>query len=123
MINTKWNANGPFNAITHPNATEAMAEWYRDIIIIDARTVNKGVVDIEDNESCERLKIHTVPLIQYMGNGPECLQMMREEFEEQYRSTVIPTQARWLVSPRTFRERRQTEAIAASSVVFIVKGS
>jgi hypothetical protein len=36
---------------------------------------------------------------------------------------VIPTHVRWLANPHTIRERRQKGEIAASSVVFVVKGS
>ena len=35
---------------------------------------------------------------------------------------MITTQVRWLANPRTIRERRQNGEIAASSVVFVVKG-
>jgi len=63
IMNAKRNAKGAITAITHPNATAEMALYYRDIIITAARTVDTGVVDVEENESWERLKIHAVPLI------------------------------------------------------------
>jgi hypothetical protein len=34
-----------------------------------ARTVDKEVVDVEENESWERLKIHTVRLIRDIAKG------------------------------------------------------
>jgi len=36
---------------------------------------------------------------------------------------TIPTQVQWLPSPRTIREMRGIGEIAASSVVFVVKGN
>jgi outer membrane biosynthesis protein TonB len=123
IMNAKRNARGAITAITHPNATAWMAVHYRDIIITAARTVDKGVVDVEEKESWQRLKIHTVPLIRYMGKGTEGLEKMREEFETENEGIVIPTQVRWLANPRTIRERRQNREIAASSVVFVVTGS
>jgi len=123
IMNAMRNAKGAITAITHPNTTAEMALQYRDIIITGARTVDKGVVDVEENESWERLKIHTVSLVRYMGKGMEGLQKMREEFEAENEGIVIPTQVRWLANPRTIRERRQNGEIAASSVVFVVKGS
>jgi len=123
IMNAKRNAKGASNAITHPNATGEMALQYRDIIITAARTVDKGVVDVEENESWERRKIHAVPLVRYMGKGREGLQKMREEFEAENEGIVIPTQVRWLAKPCPIRERRQNREIAASSVVFVVKGS
>jgi len=47
---------------------------------------------------------------------------MREEFEAENDGIVIPTQVWLLADPRTIRERRQNRDIAASSVVFVVKG-
>ena len=80
-------------------------------------------MDVEENETWERIKIHTVPLVRYMGKGTEGLHKMREEFEAENEGVMIPTQVRWLVNPRTTRERRQNSVITASSVVFVVKGS
>jgi len=81
IVNVKSNVKRAITALTHPNATAEMAQQYRDISITGARTVDKGVVDVEENESCERLKIHPVPLIRYMWKGTQGLQKMREEFE------------------------------------------
>ena len=54
IMNAKSNAKGANTAITHTNATAEMGRQYRDIIITAARTVYKGVVDVEENESLER---------------------------------------------------------------------
>jgi hypothetical protein len=48
---------------------------------------------------------------------------MREEFEEENEGIVIPTEVRWLANLRTIMERKENRVIAASSVVFVVKGS
>jgi len=53
IINAKSNAKGAIPAITHPNATAEMALQYSDIIITAARTIDKGVVDVKENESWE----------------------------------------------------------------------
>jgi len=123
IMNATRNAKGAITAITHPNATADTARQYCDIIITAARSVDKGVVDVEENESWDRRKIHAVPLIRYMGKSTEGLQKMREEFEAENEGIVIPTQVRWLANPRTIRERRQNGEIAVASVVFVVKGS
>ena len=123
IMNVRRNAKGAITAITHQNATAEMALLYRDIIISAARTVDMGVIDVEGNESWERLKIHAVPLIRYMGKGTEGLQKMREEIQAENEGVAIPAQVRWLANPRTIKERRQNGEITASSVVFVVKGS
>jgi len=123
IINARRNARGAIAAITHQNATAEVTLRYCDIIITAARTVDNGVVDGEENETWERLKIHAVPLVRYMRTGTEGLQKMREEFEAENEGIAIPTQVRWLVNPRTIRQSRQNGEIAGSSVVLVVKGS
>jgi len=123
IMNARRNVKGATTAISHQNATAEMAMQYRDIIIMAARTVDRVVVDVEENETWERLKIHAVPLVRYMGKGTEGLQKMREEFEAENEGIAIPTQVRWLANPHTIRETRQNGEIGVSSVVFVVKRS
>jgi hypothetical protein len=94
IMNAKRNAKGTITAITHPNATAELAMQYRDIIITAARTVDRGVVDVEENETCERLMIHAVPLVRYMGKCTEGLQKIQEEYEGENESIAIPTHVR-----------------------------
>jgi hypothetical protein len=76
IMNTKRNGNGAITAITHLNVTAEMAMRYRHMIITAAKTVDRGVVDVEENKTWERLKIHAVPLVRYMGKGTEGRQKM-----------------------------------------------
>ena len=80
-MNANRITRGTITAVTHQNATAPMALMYRDVISTVARTVDKGVIDVEENQAWERLKIHAVPLVRYMGKVTEGLQKMREEFE------------------------------------------
>jgi len=123
LMNAKRNAKGAITAITHPNAAAEMALQYRELIITAAGTIDKVVVEVEDNESWERLTIHAVPLIRYMGQGTEGLQKTREESIPENEGSVIPTQVWWQVNPCTIRERRQKGEIAASSVVSVSQGN
>jgi hypothetical protein len=50
IMNARRNAKGAITAIAHQNATAEMAMRYRDVIIMPARTVDRGVVDVEENE-------------------------------------------------------------------------
>ena len=113
IMNAKRNAKGAITAITHPNPTAEIAMVYRDIIITVVGTVDRGVVDVEENETWERLKIHAVPLARYMGTGTDGRQKMQDEFEAEKEGIAIPTQVRWLANLRTIRERRQNGEIAA----------
>jgi hypothetical protein len=123
IMNARRNAKGVITAITHQNATAEMVMQSRDIMIMAARTVDRGVVDVEENETLEWLNIHAVPLVWCIGKGTEGRQMMREEFVAENEGIAIPTQVRWVANPCTIRDRRQNGEIAVSSVVFVVKGS
>jgi hypothetical protein len=43
------------------------------MFITAARSVEKGVIDVEGYKMWERLKIHTVTQVRYMGKGTEGL--------------------------------------------------
>jgi len=123
IINARRNTKGVVRVITHQNATVEMALQHCGIIITAARTVDKTVVDVEENESWESLKMHTVPLVRYIGKGIQGRQMMQEEFEAEKEGITIPTEVWWLANCHTIREQRQNGEIAVTSVVFVVKGS
>jgi len=53
IMNVRRNPKGTITAITHQNATAEMALLYRDIMIKAARSVDKGIIDVEGNESWE----------------------------------------------------------------------
>jgi len=123
IMNARRNAKGAITSITRQNATVAVALRYRDIIITPMRTVDKAVVDVEENKSWETFTIYAVPLIRYMGKGTEGLQKLPEEFDAKNEAVRIPTQMQWLANPRAIRETKQNGEIAASSGVFVVKRS
>jgi len=122
-MNARKNDQCAMTSNTDPNTTAEMALLYRNIVFTAEKMVNKGVVDVEENESWARLKIHAVPLIRYMWKGREWKQKMRAEFGAENKGIVIPTQVRWPSIPCTLRERRQNGEIATSSLVFVVTGS
>jgi hypothetical protein len=123
IMKAKRKSKGAITAMTHPNVTAEMALQGCDIIITAARTVDKRVVDVEENESRETIMIHAVPHIGYTGIGTDVLRKQRDEFKAENAGIVIPTQVRWLANPRTVRDGRHNGEIAASSVVFVTKGS
>lgn len=89
---------GTITAMTQQNETAEMALLYRDMIIKAARAVDKGIIDVEGIESWERLNIHTVPAVRYMGNGNAVLQKMREDIQSEIEGVAIPAQVRWLLN-------------------------
>jgi len=73
IMNTRMNAKGVIIAVMHWNTTTEIAMRYHNIIITAAMTVDRGVVDVEENDTCERLMIHGETRVQYLGKGTEGL--------------------------------------------------
>jgi hypothetical protein len=113
---------GPIADTSDQNATAAMALTYREVIINAARTVDKGVIDVEENESRDMLKVHAVPLVRYIGKDTEGLPKMREEIHAEYEGVVIPLQVRWLANHHSIMDTRPRREISAFYVVFVVMG-
>jgi hypothetical protein len=114
IMNANRNAKRVITALTHPNVIAEMALQYSVIIITAVGPVNNRVVDFEETESWASLNIHTIHLIRSTGEGTECLQKMQHEFEARNEGTVIPTEVRLQVRPRSIWERRQNADIASS---------
>jgi len=123
IMNANRNARGTSTAITQQNVTSAMALIDRDVIITTARTVDKGVFNVEENESWERLHIHAVPLMRNMQKGTEGLQTMRDEIQTENEWVAVQMPVPWLGSPHSIQQRSQKWEISELSEVFIVKKS
>ena len=74
----KSKKKGTITAITHQNSTATMALAYRDVIINAAHRVNKGVINVEENESWETLIVHAVPLVRYISKDRKGLWVARQ---------------------------------------------
>jgi hypothetical protein len=46
------------------------------MIITAARTVDRGVVDVDGNETWQSIKFYVVPLVRYMGKGREGMEQV-----------------------------------------------
>jgi hypothetical protein len=103
IMNAKRNARGTVTAITHQTATAAIAQIYRDVIITAGRKVDKGVIDVEQHRFGERIRIHSVPLVRYMGEGTDSLQKMRDDFTAENEGITLPIHVPGLTNPRTIR--------------------
>jgi hypothetical protein len=111
-----WPAPAPTpRATSAPNgvmtSVSRVPRWWetvppRDIMIMAARTVERGVLDVEEQETGDRLKIHVVPLVRYMGKGTEGLQRFIDEFKAENEGIAILTEVQWLAIPCTIKEKR-----------------
>jgi len=100
-----------------------MALIYCDIIITAVRTVSKAVIEVEQNDTWQRLKIHAVPLVRYMGKGTEGLQLTWDEMHTETEGVTVPVHGQCLASPHSIQARRPEGETSASSAVFVVMWS
>jgi hypothetical protein len=121
-MNAKRTVMGAIMAITHQIAMVAITLANCNIIINATRMVEKGVLNIAENDSWEILNVHLVPLMRYMGIGTEGLQMLKDEIHADNEGVLISIPERWLANPYSMREMRQRGEISVSSVVIVVKG-
>jgi hypothetical protein len=74
IMNARRNAKGTITAITEPeraSGEDSAVPRHHDYCRKDCQ---KAVVDVKGNESVDRLKIHAVPLVRFMGKYTEGLQ-------------------------------------------------
>jgi hypothetical protein len=91
----------------------------KDIIIVTAKSVDQGIIDIQKNETWIMLKIqiHGVSL-----KRAEELDKIREEFTAENVGLVISMKVQWLGSPIRIQERYRNREITVSSIAFAIKG-
>jgi hypothetical protein len=90
IMNARTNAKGTITDNTHQNRTVEMTVGYRNMNITEWSSVDKGVVDVKLNEVWGRIKVHTVPLVRYMGKSTEGQKKMHLEFDRRMRAEQHP---------------------------------
>jgi hypothetical protein len=63
MMNAKPISKRAITAITNQNLMAAMALTYHEVNMIAAHMVDKGVIDVEENESWEMQEVNPVHLV------------------------------------------------------------
>lgn len=88
-------------AIHHQTTLAVIARVDPDFVINPAGKVDMGVIDVEENGSWERLNVHALGLVRYIGKGTEGLQKMRDKINGANEEVVMPVQVQWLVNPHS----------------------
>jgi hypothetical protein len=71
MTGIGMNIRGSITALARENGSEEMPIVFREIIVTAARKVDLGIIDIEKNETWERVKMHGINFDQYMAKRME----------------------------------------------------
>jgi hypothetical protein len=76
LRDVRRNDRGTITGTTMEMCTAEDLRRYEDTIIQAARTVDRCIVGFEENETWQRLKIHGIPFIRYMGRGTNGLEKL-----------------------------------------------
>lgn len=76
--------------LARENASADMRIVEREIIVTVLRMVDPGIIDIEKNETSERVKMDRNNRDQYMAKRSGGLEKLREEIHAENRGVVIP---------------------------------
>ena len=115
-VNPRGATTALFQKQSTATATHILQK-YRDAMVTAARKIDGGITDILPNENWTTLKLCKVPLRLY-GNH-EDLQILREEIEAENQGVTIPTNPRWIASPRR-REDAMKNGATVHPVMFHV---
>jgi hypothetical protein len=121
LENIRQNQRRSITAITTERSIAETALRFKDIIIIAARAVGQGIIDIQQNETWIRFNIHGVSLNRYIWKRTEGLDKIREEFTAENVGLVISMKVQWFGNPTRIRERYRNREITASSMAFAIE--
>jgi hypothetical protein len=122
MTGVSMNIRGSITALPRENASADMLIVFREIIVTAARKVDQGIIDIEKNETWERVKMHGVNFDQYMAKRSGGLEKLSEEIHAENKGVVVPMAIRWMGRVADIKEKKTNGEKQASSVVFAIKG-
>jgi hypothetical protein len=122
MIRMLTNMRGSIKALARENTSADMLIAFREIIVTAARKVDQGIIDIEKNETWERVKMHGINFDQYMAKRSGGLKKLREEIHAENEGVIIPMAIRWMGRVADMKDKKKNGEKQASSVVLLSRG-
>jgi hypothetical protein len=119
-ISTK--VRGMIMAVAGPNASADMLVAWKEVVVVKAaRHIDQGIIDIEKNEDCEKVKMHGISFDQYAAQKSGGVEKLRQLFQAENEGVVIPMAINWLGRPADIMEKRKSGEKDAMSVVISIK--
>ena len=104
--------------VTSPTSSLQDLLKHRDMVLKAACRVLRNISDIAPKQRWKWIRIHNIPLDQYMGGGGG-LKKLRKELEAENAGVRVPAEIRWLSGAKA-RARFHCEECGSSSVVAAV---
>lgn len=93
---------------------------HSNALIKAAKSIDQGVIGVEALEQWQRLKVHGMPLLQYLGEGK--MDLLYREIESSI-GIKLKTRPRWLVNEARLEERLESGTGKGSAIVITVGNS
>jgi hypothetical protein len=95
---------------------------WREVVIKEASSIIKGIIDLETNETWDRVKMHGITLDKYAVKKSRGLEKLRQEIRAENKGVATLMAIKWLVRPADIQEKRKSGEKQASSVGFLIEG-
>jgi hypothetical protein len=69
---------------------------FKDIVVMVARKIDQGIIDVEANETWERVKMHGIRFDQYLAKRSGGLEKLRQKIQAENEGVIIPFAIRWV---------------------------
>jgi hypothetical protein len=116
------NVRGTITALATPEASADMLVAWREVVVKAARRIDQRIIDLEKNETWEKVKMHGISFDQYAVKKSGGLEKLRQEIQAENEGVVVPMAINWLGRTADIKEKRKSGEKQATSVVFSIKG-
>ena len=80
MTDITTNVRGTITALAGPNASADMLVAWKEVVVKAARRIDQGIIDIEKNETWEKVKMHGISFDQYAAGSREAWKNSGKKF-------------------------------------------
>jgi hypothetical protein len=87
-------------------------------VVKAARGIDQGIIDLEKNETWEKVKMHGISFDQYAVKKSGGLEKPRQEIQAENEGEVVPMAINWLGRATDIKGKRKSREKQATSVVF-----
>jgi hypothetical protein len=90
------NIRGTITALATLEALADMLAAWREVVVKAAKRIDQGIIDLEKNETWEKVKMHGISFDQYAVKKLGGLEKLRQEIQAKNEGVVVPMAINWL---------------------------
>ena len=118
LIRVGYSQSGAISGLlTERFNMEDLIKQYSNMLIRAAKSINKGIIEVEVLQKWHRLKVHGMPLLRYFGE--EKIEILSWEIESSI-EIKLKTTPQWLLSKVRLKKRLDTGDTRRSAIIITV---